>query len=33
MISGAINNSEKGLKIPPVKYKRIPNCMVSNDKK
>ena len=33
IITGAIIKIQKGLKIPPVKYNKKPNCKVSNNKK
>ena len=33
IINGAIINNENGLYIPPVKYRRKPNCNVSNKRK
>ena len=33
IISGAIRSRQKGLYIPPVKYKSIANWLVSNNKK
>ena len=33
IITGAIIKIQKGLKIPPVKYNKKPNCKVSYNKK
>ena len=33
IIKGAMRSKEKGLKKPPVRYKSIANCIVSNNRK